>query len=346
MQKLAISKRLAERQFNTLAQSETRKPIIVLGKGSDLTDDKGLKNQSKKKMITNALILSLKDIASAKGNTEMVKSLWNTYHCRTKIYSNSGRLFGKYCKNRFCTVCCGNRKAELIRKYLPVLKTWNEPQFVTLTVKATSAKRLNLILKGVLRAFKEIERKLRKQFDRGNGIKLIGIKSLECNYNPKTRTYNPHLHLIVQTKKMAEVLVCEWLKKWTRVYTSPKAQLIIPINDREQTLIEIIKYGTKIFTEPDPNNRSGKNDCAIYTAALYNILLNMKGIRLFDRFGFNLPKEVYPKTNKESVSEYETWEFNPSLNDWENEENEKLTGYLPSAQLLELLVNKIDRFSE
>jgi hypothetical protein len=337
MQNGTISKRLAERQFNTLAQSETKQSIIVLGNGSDLTDDKGLKNQSKKKMITNALVLSLIDVAKAKGNSEMVKSLWNTYHCRAKIYSSSGKLYGKYCKNRFCTVCCGNRKAELIRKYLPVLKAWNEPQFVTLTVKATSAKRLNLILKGVLRAFREIERKLRKQYDRGNGIKLIGIKSLECNYNPKARTYNPHLHLIVQTQKMAEVLVCEWLKKWTRDYTSPKAQMIIPINDREKTLIEIIKYGTKIFTEPDPNTRSSKNDSAIYTAALYNILMSMKGIRLFDRFGFNLTKDVYPKTNKESVLDYETWDYNPSLNDWENEGNEKLTGYLPSSELIGLL---------
>lgn len=48
-------------------------------------------------MITNALILSLM-IVTAKGNSEMVKSLQNTYHCRAKMYSSSGKLYGSYCK--------------------------------------------------------------------------------------------------------------------------------------------------------------------------------------------------------------------------------------------------------
>ena len=32
---------------------------------------------------------------------------------------------------------------------------------------------------------KIISRKCRKRAQRNKGIKLIGIKSLECNYNPK-----------------------------------------------------------------------------------------------------------------------------------------------------------------
>lgn len=35
--------------LNTLAQSETKQHIIVLGNGSDLTNDKDQKNLSKKK---------------------------------------------------------------------------------------------------------------------------------------------------------------------------------------------------------------------------------------------------------------------------------------------------------
>ncbi len=44
-----------------------------------------------------------------------------------------------HCKNRFCTYCCGIRKAELITKYLPVLQTWKAPHFVSLTIRAVNA---------------------------------------------------------------------------------------------------------------------------------------------------------------------------------------------------------------
>ena len=75
-------------------------------------------------------------------------------------------------------------------------------------------------------AFKLISNRCKKRHQRGKGIKLIGIKSLECNFNPIRKTYNPHYHLIVATKEMAEVLKKEWLKLWTKKYTSPKAQHI------------------------------------------------------------------------------------------------------------------------
>jgi plasmid rolling circle replication initiator protein Rep len=35
----------------------------------------------------------------------------------------------------------------------------------------------------------------------------MGIKSLECNFNPKTRTYNAHFHFIVPSKEIAEMLI-------------------------------------------------------------------------------------------------------------------------------------------
>jgi hypothetical protein len=66
-------------------------------------------------------------------------------------------------------------------------------------------------MKSMINRFKIISRKYRKRAQRNKGIKLIGIKSLECNYNPILKKYNPHLHLIVATKEMADILKKEWL---------------------------------------------------------------------------------------------------------------------------------------
>ena len=50
-------------------------------------------------------------------------------------------------------------------------------------------------------------------------------------------------------------------------------------------LIEVVKYGSKIFTEPDPNKKNRKKITRyVYISALYNILSAMRNIHLFDRF--------------------------------------------------------------
>jgi len=55
---------------------------------------------------------------------------------------------------------------------------------------------------------------------------------------------------------------------------------------------EYPKYGSKIFTEQDLDKKSnGKIPRKIYVRALDNILSAMEGIRIFERFGFNLPRK-------------------------------------------------------
>ena len=125
-------------------------------------------------------------------------------------------------------------------------------------------------------------------------------KSLECNFNPVTKTFNPYYHLIVPGKEITELLKREWLTKWRPIpkttyrykYTAPAAQHIEPVYNLETALIETIKYGNKIFTEPDLNKKSNlKTPLKIYARALDNILGAMKGKRKFERFGFNLPEQ-------------------------------------------------------
>ena len=334
--------------FNTLAQNGTAydkiPAVILIGNGSELRNTKALKGRAKRKMITQKMILSLIDVGNNKTlKDEQTKSYWNTYHCQNKVYTAMGRLYGKYCKNRYCTLCCSIRKAEIINKYLPVIQTWSEPYFVTLTAKAVPLKALNKRMKDMNRGFRKISSKYRKRNQRGEGIKLIGIKSLECNFNPVKKTYNPHFHLIVSTKEIADILINEWLKICTFKFARRAAQNSRLITDKARDLIEIIKYGSKIFTEPDVNRKS-KGNASIHAAALDNIFRAMKGLRIFERFGFNLPKEKIKRTSKILViQKFDEWMFDLKYFDWLNINNKKLlTDYTPSLQLQELLHNNID----
>jgi plasmid rolling circle replication initiator protein Rep len=340
-------------QFNTIAQLRTNKsfitmegPVIINGKGSDLTDENMQKNRCKKKIITHTLILNLIDIAKKKKNTALVKSLWNTYNCQKVIVTHKERAYSKYCKNRFCTVCLGIRKAELINTYYPILKQWEKPYFVTLTAKAVPAIKLNARIPKMIRGLNLIIDRNKKRHIRNNAKKLIGVRSLECNFNPKSLTYNPHFHLIVRDKETAEILVKEWLELLTTKFARRKAQHYKEVDNLGKALIEIIKYGTKVFTTPKEDEPvRQKNSVVLYVKAFYNILVAMKTHRLFGSFGLKIPKtDKGEKTQSKTTTDHEKWIYNPKSFDWENMlTKEKLNDYEPSDELVQLLfTDKID----
>lgn len=333
----------------TLGDNETNKArqsyTIVNGIGSDLSKKEALKGRAKRKTITQSMMLKLIDLAKENETFELQKAFWNTYRCQQKVITADGRLYGKYCKNRFCTLCCSIRKAEIINRYYPIIKHWEEPHFVTLTIKAVKEDKLKNRVDAIIRGFRLITAKHRKRHQRGTGIKLIGVKSLECNFNPNRKTYNPHLHIITANREMAEVIVADWLKLWTSKFALPIGQKIQKTYDIHKNLIEVIKYGSKIFTEPDLKKRAKESTTTqIYIRALNNILVSMKGKRIFDRFGFNAPRNEYEKkTSAKLLSSFEEWEYNSKSNDWENiVTGELLSGYKLPSHLHALLENNIN----
>lgn len=353
-----LNKGFVEGQIYTLAESGTQKELIncskalVSGKGTDILNNPSLANRAKRKVITRKMILSLIDVVKEKDEPERANAYWNSYHCQNKVIISENRLYSKYCKNRFCTVCCAIRKADTINRYLPVISQWKDVHFVTLTVKACKAERLDTLIKGMQRAFELIHNRCKKRHQRGKGIKLIGIKSLECNFNPEKKTYNPHFHIIVPTREIALLLKKEWLEQWrpkdksTNRYkfTNPGGQKISKVTSLEHSLIETIKYGSKIFTEADLKKKGKlKIPPMIYAYALDNILVAMKGKRIFDRFGFNLPKQAPKESSSRLVENYERWLFRPTSTDWINENTgECLTGYIQNPELIFLLNECID----
>jgi hypothetical protein len=334
----------------TLAQSRTTEKVksakIVTGKGSDLTDGLTAEGRAKRKFVTVSMVLSLVDIAKEKKDKEMETIFWNAFHCQRKITSVNGIIYGNYCKNRCCTVCLSIRKAELINRYYPVMSEWEQPYFLTLTVKACYAKRLPLMMGKMIKAFQLINDRQTKRHKRGKGIKLIGVRALESNYNAIMRTYNPHFHLIVKDREIAEVLLTEWLKQWTPRYAKRAAQDIQPVRNLTTNLIEIIKYGSKIFTEPDLKlkSKNEKGTRKIYVKALYNILKAMKGRRLFDRFGFDVESSKRETVGASVITDFTEWVYIPKKMDWiDRKTGETLTNYNPPVDLLELLSYGIDK---
>lgn len=344
--------RFGQGSIYTLAENGTannsQQGVILYGKGSEIAGAGYGKKRGKRKMISQVMAKHLVDIAKEQENTSRVQSFWNTYHCQNNIYTSAGRAYGRYCKNRFCTICTANRKADLINRYYPVISTWSKPYFVTLTVKACTANRLKIMLQKCIQGIRRIISKYRKRSQRGKHQSLIGVRSLECNFNPVKHTYNPHFHLIVQDRETAEILVKEWLALWTPRFATRAAQHYRPINDLEKTLIEVIKYGTKIFTEPEVSRMSGqKTKAEIYAKAFYHILEAMKGLRLFDRFGFNLPKETKMPLAARITTDFQVWIYMPEYHDWQHTESEQtLAGYMPEQELCNLLEWNIDTTTE
>src|ERR1700751_38336 len=262
---------LVESGTSQKMKQENKIPKRVIGNGMKIVDKQTLCDLSKKKLITQSIVPKLVDIARAKGAFKRKQMYWNAYHCLNTVYKAAGSLYSdedKYCKTRICAVCCGVRKAELINKYLPELLGWWDTHFLTLTVKAVPANQLKKLISEMVIVFSRITEKYRKRHQRNRDIKLMGIKSIESNFNPKAQTYNPHLHILVPSKQMAEILKKEWLSYWGNL-TDPQAQKYRTVKDTEKALIEVIKYSTKIFTRFDPNDKkkpTPENTILIYAA--------------------------------------------------------------------------------
>jgi hypothetical protein len=234
----------------------------------------------------------------------------------------------------------------ILNDYLPVIKNWPDAHFTTLTIRSIPASRLPRLINKMNEGFQRIKDRHRKRGQRGNGVQFVGIKSLECNFNPEKKTYNPHFHIIFKTKEMADTFKNEWLKLWTERWAMSYAQKTTRIYNSEKALIETVKYGSKIFTEPDLKKKAQNNSAnkILYVAALDTIFMAMKGHRIFERFGFNLPKKQKTKgVNLTILENYKEWLFNIQKSDWENPESEELlTGYITPFELDTLLNNGID----
>ncbi len=338
------------REIYTLAQKGTGDKgkvlqigEIVRGEGTQLSNHIQLKKWARKKVISQKAMLALIEIAELKGANKRVKAYWNTYYCFTNVISSGDRLYGHYCKNRFCPICKGIYKANVLNKYLPTLKEWVDLTLVTLTVKSPFAIDLNKRIDEMYEVLKRILKKYGARNKRGKGFRFMGLRSLECNFNPRYKTYNPHFHILVPSRAIAKILRAEWIqegrKKWGYYSISERAQNCRTTKGVIKDIIEVVKYTAKFF-----NPTKGTNEPPMFYAAAYdNIVAALDDRRVFERFGFNLPQQENKLSKKTHVEHFKKWGFIWSESDWLEEEGALLlSNYITPKNLVKLLNENID----
>ena len=145
----------------------------------------------------------------------------------------------------------------------------------------------------------------------------------------------------------------EWLKEQNKGQferiASYVGQYLVKIKDREKNLIEVIKYGVKVLTDPDM--KKGKNRTQlpiIFAAAMHEIHKAFSGKNLLSKYGFSLPqsdneaKEQYVEDSK-----VKTWAYDPQISNYIDEETAEVmypNKYLPSPEMEYIAKERIDKF--
>lgn len=292
------------------------------------------------------------------------------------LVDEEGRSTSWYCKKKHCLICSRMRTAQKVEKYLPILRTFESPQFVTLNRKNIGVNDLEDEATSLIKT-------MQKVFKRLNYLKVDvkGFRTFEGTYNERSKEFNLHFHLVVDTLEGANALKREWLRINTKegFTIDDKAQDIRPIGTNVKDMLEVCKYSTKVINA-DPKNKSK----SINYWAIDRMNRAFKGIRNFQTFGFVLSdynhlgldeieedflQGVEEKLNSNEVEVVgsecvESGEFDkgesfiegnkpPSsglykyqklVTDWVNiETGEMLTGYKPPERIVEIF--RSGRFS-
>jgi hypothetical protein len=270
-----------------------------------------LKKRNAVKYFNNALMLALIDIDSP-----LKEKYWDTWHCSNLVTVEAGRAKSKFCKNRWCAICNRIRTAELINRHMDTLQSWQNKQFVTLTLVSPSAENLRPTIDRMYKDFTRLKDNLRKQ-----RIKLIGIRKLEITYNRRADTYHPHFHFITQDNWNDKV-INEWLR--LNPTSDPDAQDGKKAD--ESSCFELFKYFTKL------TSNSSKDDF-ISPKGLDTIFQCIAGIRTFQTFGFKSAKVVKEDQQSDgSIDDYlETIEYNwmKEAHTWVSMYGDCLTDFKP-----------------
>lgn len=293
---------------------------------------KTLKKRARAKYFTNALSVKLADVK----DSSLTKSYWNSYYCNNVLVVDNGTVTGRYCNNRWCSVCNRIRVAKLINGYAKPLQELENRQFVTLTVPNCAASELKATIVEMQMRFKSIMEIMKRRHQRGNiDFQIRGIRKIECTYNPLRDDYHPHFHLIVEGFRCAVVIQSEWLKRYSG--TVRQAQNIRRADKNSE--IELFKYFAKIVT------KTGRGDFKAYTKPLDVIFQSMRGQRVFQPIGISKDiDENIEELNSQLISGLE--DCNGYL-EWNNEDwfcldtGEAFTGYEPSESMKSLIKNII-----
>jgi hypothetical protein len=225
----------------------------------------------------------------------------------------------------------------LIQSYQPVLSSWPDKHFLTLTVPNVKAGVLSSEVERMHSTLKTIIEMFKKQFQRNGYIKIIGVRKFECTYNPTRNDFHPHFHIIVDSLGAASCIQSEWLRRFPDC--SSKAQDIRPALDKD--CLELFKYFTKIITK----SKSDGSTNPINPESLDIIMQAITGVRTFQPFGFKLPASAEQETpvdesTVETVLDEIAYQWFQDFHDWISPEGDCLSGYTAS-KAMDLLIHQM-----
>lgn len=193
----------------------------------------------KNKVITKASMYKM----FALQDSPLLGHYRQAYRCNEAIIKNheTGKVTVNYCKKRCCTVCARIKSAQSISKYGDAILMLGDLYMVTLTNKNVFKGELTDEVTRMVGAIGKIRVNMRVQ-----GHKLNGYKSFECTYSRYTG-FNPHIHLVVQGKEIAEMIHRLWLKQFPNA--SERGQDIRKVGNTYKDLLEVFKYVAKPVTK-------------------------------------------------------------------------------------------------
>jgi hypothetical protein len=330
------------RPLDKLAQQVTRpseggaaavvEENLKLTKSAKFSAKENFGKRARVKYLTEAMAVGLANLPS----TKLTKSYWNTFYCSSILQKKGDSLTGKYCKNRWCLVCCRIRSAQLIKQYAPVLESWPEKHLVTLTVPNCSAADLDPTVKGMKVGFDTIRRSWAMQHRRKQrDSPLIALRKLETTNNPERDDYHPHFHLVVPDLSTGNELRAAWLTQFPSAKWD--GQDVRPANGGAAH--ELFKYFTKLVT-------TKSKERFIRLEPLNVIFEAIAGQRTFQAFGVSKAKEELGDEESDALAEElnidAVFEWVQDQADWiDKSSGEMLTNYKPSPQFRKFVESKI-----
>ncbi len=307
---------------------------LRLTKNAKFSAKENFGKRARVKFLTEALAVGLANVPGSK----LTKSYWNTFYCSSILHKKGDSLTGKYCKNRWCLVCCRIRSAQLIKQYAPVLESWPDKHLVTLTVPNCSGAELVATKEQMKAGFDRIRHTFQMQHRRGQRpAPLVALRKLEATHNPDRNDYHPHYHLVVPDLASANELRAAWLGQFPSAQW--KGQDVRPAN--AGAAHELFKYFTKLVT-------TQSKERFIRLAPLNVIFEAIAGGRTFQVFGIQAPKPDEQLVDEEATALAEelnidaVFEWVQAQADWiDKESGEMLTNYKPSPQFRKFVETKI-----
>lgn len=288
-----------------------------------------LRKRARAKATTEAVVEGLAGLGK---ETPLRFGYANTLRCANVLRQADGKVTGKYCGNRWCTVCNRIRTAKLRTAYAPELASWADAQFVTLTIPNVQGEQLHSVVREVLQSVKWATDNIR----RTDRLSWKAVRKLEVTYSTKLRNYHPHLHLLVAGKAQADALVRRWLD--THPDANPAAQKIIPCTG-PNAMAELFKYLIKQTVK----DAEGK-DTAPPARVLDTIYKAVRKLRTIQPMGFTVAVAADVVQDEDATidldastpapaarTELVEWEWITSLTDWiDLTTGEVLSGYEPT----------------